>query len=312
VLLQSSRLTAGAPQFRAAILDAIATLKRQPNVMNVRSPLADGGRGMIGGQGRAALVQFDIRGDPDDAQGRVGGIQEAVAATQERHPGIAIAQFGDASANKEVDAEFANALSRAGLLSVAVTLIILVFAFGALVAAGIPLLLAGSAVLAAMGVLAVLSRLTPMGEAVAPIVLLIGLAVGVDYSMFYLKREREERAAGRNAEAAVNAAAATSGRSVLISGVTVIIAMAGMFVTRDKEYVAIAIGTITVVALAVVGSLTVLPAVLSKLGDNVERGRVPLLHRLRSGSGESRFWAAILKPVLRRPLVSTALPHFCS
>ena len=146
-----------------------------------------------------------------------------------------------------------------------------------------------------------------MSESVWAIILLIGLAVGVDYTMFYLKREREERAAGRSEEAALEAAAATSGRSVLISGSTVIVAMAGMLFTGDADYASFAVATMTVVAVAMLGSLTVLPALLSKLGDNVDRLRVPFVHRLRRDDGEGRIWGAIIDRVLRRPALSAAL-----
>ena len=139
------------------------------------------------------------------------------------------------------------------------------------------------------------------------IILLIGLAVGVDYTMFYLKREREERAKGLSEEAALEAAAATSGRSVLISGSTVIVAMAGMFLTGDSDFASFGAATITVVAVAMLGSLTVLPALLSKLGDNVDRLRVPFVHRLRRDDGEGRIWGAIIDRVLRRPALSAAL-----
>ena len=135
-------------------------------------------------------------------------------------------------------------------------------------------------------------------------ILLIGLAVGIDYSLFYLRREREERAAGRSEHAALEAAAATSGRAVLISGITVLIAMAGMFLSGDKTFMSFSIGTMMVVAIAMIGSLTVLPALLGRLGDKVEKGRIPFLHRLRRKDGESRFWGAILDRVLRRPVVS--------
>ena len=134
-------------------------------------------------------------------------------------------------------------------------------------------------------------------------VLLIGLAVGVDYSMFYLRREREERARGRSEEAALEAAAATSGRAVLISGITVMVAMAGMYFGGAATFSSFATGTIMVVAIAVIGSLTVLPAVLSKLGDRVNKGRVPFLKPERR-TGESRVWSWILDRVLKRPLVS--------
>ena len=180
--------------------------------------------------------------------------------------------------------------------------------FGAVVAAGIPLLLALTAVFATIGLLALPSHLISMDPNISAVVLLVGLAVGVDYSLFYLKREREERAAGRSAEAALEAAAATSGRSVLISGVTVMIAMAGMFFSGDKGFMSFAVATMTVVAIAMLGSLTVLPAVLSKLGDKVEKGRIPFLGRLRrKDGGENRVWSAILTPALRRPLISAVI-----
>jgi RND superfamily putative drug exporter len=139
------------------------------------------------------------------------------------------------------------------------------------------------------------------------VILLIGLAVGVDYSLFYLKREREERAAGKSSRAAIEAAAATSGRSVLISGFTVMIAMAGMLFAGDKSYLGFGIATMMVVGIAMLGSLTVLPALLSKLGDRVEKGKIPFLHRLRRDSGENRMWTKILAPAMRRPGIAAAV-----
>src|SRR2546423_9477193 len=141
-----------------------------------------------------------------------------------------------------------------------------------------------------------------MDQNVSAVLLLIGLAVGVDYSLFYLRRERQERAAGRSAEAALEAAAATSGRSVLISGLTVMVAMAGLFLTGDATFASFGLATIMVVAVAVLGSLTVLPALLSKLGDGVDRLHVPLVGRLRPDDGEGRVCGAIVDRVLRRPL----------
>ena len=140
-----------------------------------------------------------------------------------------------------------------------------------------PLLLAITAVAAAISLIGPISQIWPVDEAISSVVLLIGLAVGVDYSMFYLRREREERARGRSEEAALEAAAATSGRAVLVSGITVIAAMAGMYFGGAATFISFATGTIMVVAIAVIGSLTVLPAVLSKLGDRVNKGRVPFL-----------------------------------
>ena len=138
-------------------------------------------------------------------------------------------------------------------------------------------------------------------------ILLIGLAVGVDYSLFYIKRWREERAAGRDSDAALAAAAATSGRSVLISGFTVLIAMAGLFFAGDKTYLSFGIATMIVVAVAMLGSLTVLPALLSKLGPRVDRGRIPIVHRFRNDASGSRLWKVILRPTLAHPFAAAAL-----
>src|SRR5262249_36409393 len=155
---------------------------------------------------------------------------------------------------------------RAEMFSVPVTLLILLVAFGALIAAGVPVLLGLSAVAAAIGLSALASYLVPTQDATNSVILLIRLAVGVDYSLFYLKREREERAKGTSHLDAVEIAAATSGHAVVVSGVAVIVAMAGMFLAGDNIFMSFAIGSILVVAVSVLGSLTVLPALLAKLG----------------------------------------------
>ena len=303
VLVQSTNgLRAGDRRFRAAVQDAIAAVSRERGVQEVGDPYASDGS--ISEDGRSALIRFEIAGDDDAAEVRVGPVLDAVAAVDERHPELRVEQFGDASAEKAVSEAFDDDFERAEVTSLPITLLILVIAFGALVAAGIPLLLAASAVAAAIGLIGPVSQLFPVDEAIASVVLLIGLAVGVDYALFYLRREREERAAGRDEEAALQAAAATSGRAVLISGLTVMVAMAGMYFAGSATFEGFATGTILVVAVAVVGSLTVLPATLSKLGDRVERGRVPVVGRLKRAGGESRLWAAIVDRVMRRPLVS--------
>ena len=307
VLVQSRSLVAGDSAFTAAIDDVVARLSKLDVVQNVRSPLERANAGQIAKDGHSALVQFEIRGDKHKAIDKIDPVVQQVAQAQSTHPGFFIGEFGDASAEQGVVTAYGNDLSKAGLLSLPVTMIILVVAFGALVAAGIPLLLALSAVVATFGLMALPSHILPVAMQSYAMVLLIGLAVGVDYSMFYLRREREERAAGRSERAALEAAAATSGRSVLISGLTVIVAMAGMFLTGDRTFASLGVATILVVAIAVLGSLTVLPAALSKLGDKVDRLRVPYLSRLRRDDGESRVWGAIVDRVLRRPVLFAVL-----
>jgi RND superfamily putative drug exporter len=300
VLIQNRSARVGDPRLETAIRDVAAHVSKVAVVHNVH-------RGPTSTDGHSALVEFDIRGDRQKAADKIQPILDSVAAAQRAHPGFVIGEFGLASAIKGTDTAFGNDLGKAGRLSLPITLIILLLTFGALVAAGIPLLLGLTAVFATFGLMALPSHLVPVAIQAYAMVLLIGLAVGVDYSMFYLKRERQERAAGRSTEAALEIAAATSGRSVLISGVTVMTAMAGMFMTGDQTFASLAFATILVVAVAVLGSLTVLPAVLSKLGDKVARLRIPLLDRRRRRAREGGIWGAIVDRVLRRPALSAAL-----
>jgi uncharacterized membrane protein YdfJ with MMPL/SSD domain len=307
VLVESTTLNSSDPAFRTAVADVVRRVSSHATVENVRSPYAPGNEGQLSKDGRAALVQFQITGKAEDAQDKIDPILASVDTAQGRHSSLRIEEFGDASAGKALDDSVGKDFKRAEYLSVPVTLAILLLAFGAFVAAGIPVLLALTAVLSALGLLSFASHIFPADDAANSVILLIGLAVGVDYSLFYIKREREERAKGADSKAALEAAAATSGRAVLISGMTVLIAMAGMFLTGNKVFTSIAVGTMLVVAIAVLGSLTVLPALLSKLGDRVEKGKVPILHRLRRADGEGRIWGAVLDRVLKRPVVSTAV-----
>ena len=300
VLIQSDSLATTDPAFKAAVADVVAAISKLDAVQNVH-------RGAVAENGRAALVDFQIRGDRDKAVDKISPVLDRIDQLQEAHPSFFIGEFGDAGAEHGFVTMYNEDLAKAGELSLPITLVILVIAFGALIAAGIPLLLGLTAVFGAFGLIAVLSHVLPMAQQAPALVLLIGLAVGVDYSMFYLRREREERAAGRDAYAALEIAAATSGRSVLISGVTVIAAMAGMFLTGDGTFASLALSAILVVALAVLGSLTVLPALLSRLGDKVDRPRIPLVRRLRRDDGQGRLWGGIVDRVMRRPVLWAAL-----
>ncbi|HEX5867791.1 MAG TPA: MMPL family transporter, partial [Beijerinckiaceae bacterium] len=293
------------PEFTAAVRDVQQRLAAVPHVAEIESPLQAGNESLYSADERSALITFELRGNDDQLEERVEGTLDAVAAAQRAHPGLYIEQFGDASIEKAASESIEKDFQRAETLSLPITLAILVIAFGSLIAAGIPLLLAITAVAGTLGLIGPISQVFAVDEAAASVILLIGLAVGVDYSLFYLRRARAERRKGHSNEDALEIAAATSGRAVLVSGITVMIAMAGMFLTQNATFVSFAIGTIVVVAVAMIGSLTVLPAVLSKLGDRVEKGRIPFLgRRQQRGTGESRIWSAVLDRVLRRPLVS--------
>jgi len=304
VLVQNEAESAGSRPFRAAVLDVESRLSALPHVENIKGPYDPANKGQISPDGHSALITFDIPGDSGQTEKRVDAPLAAVAGAQSANQGFVIAQFGDASADKELSKAFEDDFRKAEITSLPITLIILVIAFGALVAAGVPLILALTAVFATIGLIAPISQISGVDEAINSVVLLIGLAVGVDYSMFYLRREREERAAGNAETASLEAAAATSGRAVLISGFTVMIAMAGMYLAGAATFQSFATGTILVVAVAMVGSLTVLPAILAWLGDRVDKGRIPFLHRLKGRGGERGLWGRIVDRVLRRPLIS--------
>jgi putative drug exporter of the RND superfamily len=314
VLIQARGPAAGAsyahdPAMRAALADVVAALSRLPGAArDIRSPLSaspgqPGGRALISADGRSALVTFQVAGPHSQADSTVQADLAAVARVQVRHPGLAITEAGGASTDRAANALMGQDFRQAELTSVPITLILLVAVFGALIAAGIPVLLAGSAVMVAVSLLAIPSRWLPIGSSTSEVVLIIGMAVGVDYSLFYLRREREERAAGASFPAALATAAATSGRAILVSGLTVMISLAGLLLTGIDLFTGIAVGTIMVVGVAVAGSLTFLPALLSLLGEWADRGRIPFFGRHRTQARPSRLWAALVRQVVRRPLI---------
>jgi RND superfamily putative drug exporter len=298
------------PEMRQAAQEVVAALRGMPrSAADIRSPLAanggasGGAAGGISASGRSELVTFNVAGNPDNADQAVVAAQRAVAAVQARHPGLLVAEAGDASVGNATNAVVSKDFRRAEVTSVPITLVLLLLVFGALIAAGIPLLLAGTAVFSAISLLAIPSRWLPVGNTTSSVVLLVGMAVGVDYSLFYLRREREERAAGRSKDEAIRRAAATSGRAIVVSGLTVMISLAGLFVTGIDVFSGLAVGAITVVGVAVLGSLTVLPALLSWLGTWVERGRIPFLGRRRTSARRSWLWESLVRRVVARPLL---------
>ena len=316
VLVQSATSTVADPQFSAAVAGVVQTLSQQPGVFHIVSPIEHPRAGLVSRDRHSALVQFDVRGKAATAKDRIAPVIAAIDGVQMSNPGLLVAEFGQASADHQLSERFGHDMHRAELTSLPLTIVILVVAFGALVAAGLPVVLALLAVLAATGVNALASHLVPTDvQTLSAVILMIGMAVGIDYSLFYLRREREERRAGRTPHDALIRAAGTSGQAVLVSGTTVLIAMAGMFVSGNSLFTTIGLGTMIVVLAAMIGSLTVLPALLHRLGDKVDRGRVPIFSGRPRDDGA---WARLIGAVLRRPrtalvlaggvLVAAALP----
>jgi RND superfamily putative drug exporter len=253
--------------------------------------------------GSAYLVSVQLARDQED----VDALLDVTRAVQADFPDLDVRESGDVSLDLAIDDRVADDLGSAETLSLPITLVLMLLAFGALIAAGLPVLLAATSVAATIGVLAPVSHLVHADSTVTSMIVLIGMAVGVDYSLFYLKREREERAKGRSGRDAVEIAAQTSGHSILVSGTAVICSMAGLFLIGDSTFNSLAIGSIVVVAVAVLGSITVLPALLAKLGRWVDRPRVPLLHRVTRRMGPGFVSGRVLGPVTRHPLAALGL-----
>ncbi|MBO2452925.1 MMPL family transporter [Actinomadura barringtoniae] len=310
VLVHGGSHAAGSPEVRRAVAAVRANVQATGMITNLRPDLVSKGRHDV-------LIQFDIKGDPDTGTERVPPVLDAVAKAQRDNPGVTIGEFGSASADKWFNDSVGKDFQRAEITAVPLALGILLIAFGALLAAVLPVLLAFTAFLAAGGLLAFTSHAVHVDTTTNSVMLLMGLAVGVDYCLFYLQREREERRAGRDKETALAIAAATSGRSVLVSGLTVMVAMAGMFLSGLLLFKGFALATILVVCIAMLGSVTVLPALLSLLGDKVEFGRIPLLGRRgkrannRGQRANNRdkggVVALLLRPVLARPGIAAVL-----
>jgi putative drug exporter of the RND superfamily len=287
------------PQLQQAVRAVVAALRAAPgSAAGIASPLTSGG--LV--SGRSALVTFNVAGPPGNDDQAVVPAMNAVAAVAAHHPGLKIEEAGDASLDRATGSIISKDFRKAEITSVPVSLVLLLVVFGALIAAGIPLLLAGTAVISAISLLAIPGRWLPIDSTTSSIVLLVGMAVGIDYSLFYLRRTREERAAGHDTSEALRIAAGTSGRAIAVSGLTVMIAMAGLFLTGIDIFAGVAFGTIIVVGVAVLGSLTFLPGILSMFGKWTDRGRIPFLGKRRTAAGDSRFWRLLVRAVVRRPL----------
>ncbi|MCZ4500101.1 MAG: transporter [Marmoricola sp.] len=280
----------------AVAAEVAGLMKRADGVVRVADPAWSP-------SGRAVLVDVELARGTDD----VSALQKITDAVQRAHPDLRIAQAGDISIDDGVGDRVGKDLSSAEGISLPITLLLMLLAFGALIAAGLPVLIAASSVAATIGITAPLSHLVHAEGTVSSMIVLIGMAVGVDYSLFYLKREREERAKGRSTVDAVEIAAQTSGHSILVSGIAVIAAMTGLYVVGGATFNSLATGSILVVAIAVLGSITVLPALLAKLGHWVDRPRVPLLWRLNSRIGRGGISSRVLGPVTRHPVVALAV-----
>ncbi|CDR08233.1 MMPL domain protein [Streptomyces iranensis] len=289
----------------AAAGDLTARMERLPEVAGVADPQLSRDR-------RILMVEVALKGEERDAKDKVDALTGQTGAVAKAYPGLRLEETGSPSISKGVDQQRGDDLALSEKITLPITLITLLVVFGSVTMAGVPLLLALSSIAAAIGLSMVASHVSPDAGVGTNVILMIGLAVGVDYSLFYLKREREERArsGGRlSSEALVDMAAATSGRAVVVSGLAVVASTATLYLASDVIFSSLATATIVVVLVAVASSLTALPAMLVKLGEREERGarrragRGKPARRTR-GNGGGRVWAALLRPASRHPLAT--------
>jgi RND superfamily putative drug exporter len=253
--------------------------------------------------GDVSLALVQLEGSPTELRDRIQPVIDTVSAAQRAAPDIAIALTGGVTTNKEQEDLITKDLSRSLTLNLPITFALLLVAFGTIVAGLVPIGLALVSIVTANAILAVISQVTPLNSIYSEMVLLMGLATGIDYALFVISRYRLERGAGKAKDAAIVAASATSGKAVAVAGITVLLSVSGMFLVGDPTFTSIAIAAIVVVALAVLASLTLLPALL---GDGLNRLHVPLLYteRPREGGG---VWGHISDAVVKHPLAIAVL-----
>ncbi|MFI6284125.1 MMPL family transporter [Streptomyces sp. NPDC051018] len=299
----------------AAARDITERMRQLPEVRSVGSPVPSS-------DGKALRIDVTMKGPELDGKKHVDPLLAQTAEVQKAHPQVRVEEVGGPSIGKGVDKLRGDDLARTEMIALPVTLLTLLLVFRSFAMAVVPLVLALTSIVSAVGLSMLASHAFPDAGVGTNVILLIGLAVGVDYTLFYLKREREERAraGGRlSPHAAVELAAATSGRAVVVSGLAVAASSATLYLVDDVIFSSIATGTVVVTLVAVVSSLTVLPALLAVLGERAERRarrkaesaarktgrtREPRASRkARTGGGVT---GALLRGVARRPAATLA------
>ena len=301
LVFSNPSLSVNDPTYRSTVEGLVQQLRALPEVESVASYYDTQDPGMVSEDGTLLLAQVVIEGDADDAVDKVGAVLDTVSAASEDAAGFEIVMAGSSSIEKQLEDIDEEDFGTMIMITMVLALVLMLLAFRAVVAAALPLILAIGSIFSALGVAALVSYIYPMVDFVAQVVLLMGMAVGVDYSLFIVSRYRSERKAGRPKLEAIAVANNTTGRAVFYAGITVVLSLVGLTLTNSALFISISLGFIIVVLLAILGSLTLLPAMLSVLGDNVNRLRLPIIGR--DGKDEGGIWSAITDRVLARPRV---------
>ena len=305
VVVESETFNIDDPAFGATVDELVVDLRATETVGSAVS-FRDDIPGLISDDGHTALIAVALAGDPADA---MAGSEPVIALVEEADTAsdFRVTTFGEGSVNVEFEAISEETLIKGETYGLSIALVILVLVFGALVAAGIPLLMAIVSIVVAAGLTAVIGQAFDLSFFVINMITMIGLAVGIDYTLFIVQRFREERAKGHPVHEAVARAGDSATRAVFFSGLTVVIALAGLLYMPETVMRSMGMGAILAVFAALLAALTLLPAVLGLLGDNVNRLRVPFTSRTHYREGGGRFWHAVTRIVTARPMVSVVL-----
>jgi RND superfamily putative drug exporter len=301
VLYSTRTATVDDPAFRDPVAATLDAVRRQPEVAEVTSWFDTPAPGLVSTDRHATYALVRLHATEEDAKSAAfGDLRPALIADA---PGIRTQLGGNVPflvvANEQTSAD----LARAETLSLPVLLILLVVIFGGLVAAAMPLLIGGLAILGALVAIRLLTYATDVSIFSVNVITLIGLGLAIDYALFVVGRFREELGAGNAVPDAIERTMATAGRTVLVSGLTVALALASLLIFPQVFMRSIGFGGTFAVLVAMAAALTVLPALLAVLGPRVNAVRIPLLHRSRKASTVDGWWARLARTVMRRPVL---------
>ena len=303
VVVRNPNLTLEEAGFRLFVDSFVNEAKGLPGVIGTHTYYELGAQTMVSPDGRSTLVGVDLAGEQADAE-KTGAPLLALVGRSSTD-GFSVITVGDASIAGDINHAFEQDLSSAELIGLPVALIVLVVVFGAVVAAGVPVILGMLGILVSVGITALISHVFRINSGVISMITMIGLAVGIDYTLFIVERFREERRLGVPKLEAITVAGNTASRAVLFSGMTVLIALAGLLILPVGEFKGLAIGTITVVASAVAIAMTLLPAILSLLDRKLNWLSIPGRNRKRvNRDAHSGFFGKTTDIVMRHPVVS--------
>ncbi|MCH8008945.1 MAG: MMPL family transporter [Chloroflexi bacterium] len=307
VIVQSQGLTVEDVEYQELVTTIVDDVRGlEGTVASAVSYFDTDAPAMVSADGTASLIQVELEGEAKQASDNVGPLVDYVRDL-EPGDGFEVLVFGPGSANREVQEITERDLQTGESIGISIALIILLVVFGTLVAALLPLLLAIFAIVGAIGVTALFGQMWSFSFFVVNIITMIGLAVGIDYALFIVQRYREEYAKHEDVVEAIAKAGATASRAVMFSGATVVIALLGLLLIPQNIYRSIAFGSIVVVMFAVLGALTLLPAVLKLLGPKINRLSIPGLRRQPSADDDSGFWASVARGVMGHPVLSLVL-----